>query len=191
MRASPSQPWMRAPHSQPHSRKPRNTLHILKRTLALLVLGTCCATDSAHAWQLAREQADLKLIDGIPAICLPQTAWRSFPLSHAMLMEIDRRPPGKWNIRLKDGAKPVKLRPGKCIPHGPIPVGYERFQPGDEETTDLQLRLNTLYYFRMTRSIPILWYMPTAIYEATFCLKEDADGTFSLQKESACSASSR
>lgn len=178
------------PHSQPHSRKPRNTLHILKRTLALLVLGTCCATfNIAHAYHLSKEEADIRLIDGSPAICLPKSAWRRFPVSEVLMMEPYTRT-GKWSVRLKDGAKPMKLRPGKCVSYGSTPAGYERAESGENKET-FSLKPNTIYYFEMTRVIPILWYMPTAIYEATFCLKEDADGTFSIQKESACAASSR
>ncbi len=157
----------------------------------MLVAACCCASPHmAHAYQLTREEADVKLIESTPAICLPQKAWRSFPVSYVMMTESQTLQAGRWAIELKDDAEPMKLRPGNCISYGSMPDGYQH-DPAEGGRENSPLSLNTIYYFRMVRRIPILWYMPTAIYEATFCLKEDADGTVSIQKESACPDSSR
>jgi len=166
-------------------------MKISKSTLALLVAAGCCSAPYAvHAYQLAKEEADVRLVDGIPAICIPQKAWRSFPVSSLLLMEPHTLHTGRWAISLKDDAKPMKLRPGKCISYGSMPDGYQH-DPDEDDAENFHFRLNTLYYFQMGRDIPILWYMPTAIYEATFCFKEDANGVLSIHKESACQDSSR
>ncbi|MFL6956161.1 hypothetical protein ACJ7C5_00090 [Nocardiopsis yanglingensis] len=166
-------------------------MKIVKSIYALLVAAGCCSTPYiAQAYQLTREEADVRLIGSIPAICLPQKAWRSFPVSYVMMMESQTLQAGRWAIELKDDAEPMKLRPGNCISYGSMPDGYQH-DPAEGGRDNSPLSLNTIYYFRMVRRIPILWYMPTAIYEATFCLKEDADGAVSIQKESACPDSSR
>lgn len=166
-------------------------MKIVKSTFALLVAAGCCSIPHiAQAYQLTREEADVRLIGSIPTICLPQKARRPFPVSYVMMMESHALQAGRWTIELKDGADPMKLRPGNCISYDSMPDGY-RHDPSEDGRENSPLSLNTIYYFQMTRRIPILWYMPTAIYEATFCLKEDTDGTVSIQKESACPDSSR
>ncbi|MBN5049619.1 hypothetical protein CR919_02385 [Stenotrophomonas sp. LMG 10879] len=162
-----------------------------KSTLALLVATGCSvAPNMAHAFQLVREEADVRLIDGTPAICIPQKARRSFPVANLLLMEHYTLQHESWAISLKDDAKPTKLRPGNCISYGSTPDGYERDGPEDNRE-NVQLKLNTTYYFQAIRYIPNLWYFHTAIYEATFCLKTDADGALSIQKKSACPDYSR
>ncbi|HDS1039065.1 TPA: hypothetical protein QDZ42_002081 [Stenotrophomonas maltophilia] len=162
-----------------------------KSALALLVAAGCCAApDMAHAFQLVREEADVRLVDGMPAICIPQEARRSFPVASLLVMESDTLEPHSWAISLKDDAKPKTLRPGNCISYGSTPAGYEQDAP-EQNRQHLRLKMNTTYYFQASRKIPSLWYFPTAIYEATFCLKEDTDGSVSIQKGSACPDSSR
>ncbi len=162
-----------------------------KSTLALLVAAGCCvAPDMAHAFQLIREEADIRLVDGTPAICIPEKAKGSFPVANLLLLEYYTLESESWAIRLKDDAKPMKLKPGNCIAYGSIPDGYERDGPKDNRE-NFQLKLNTIYYFQASRNIPNLWYFPTAIYEATFCLKEDTDGIVSIQKGAACPDSGR
>ncbi|MBN5017030.1 hypothetical protein [Stenotrophomonas muris] len=161
-----------------------------KSTLTLLVAAGCCvAPDMAHAFQLIREEADIRLVDGTPAICIPEKAKGSFPVANLLLLEYYTLESESWAIRLKDDAKPMKLKPGNCIAYGSIPDGYERDGPDNRE--NFQLKLNTTYYFQAIRQIPNLWYLRTAIYEATFCLKTDADGALSIQKKSACPDFSR
>lgn len=162
-----------------------------KSTLALLVAAGCCvAPDMAHAFQLIREEADIRLVDGTPALCIPQKAKGSFPVANLLLMEYYTLESERWAISLKDDAKPTRLKRGHCIAYDSVPDGYERDGPKDNRE-NFQLKLNTTYYFQAIRHIPTLWYFRTAIYESTFCLKSDADGTLSIQKKSACPDFSR
>lgn len=163
-----------------------------KSTLALLVAAGCCvAPYMAHAFPLVREEADVRLVDGTPAICIPKESKGSFPVANLLLMEYYTLESESWAISLKDDAKPTKLKPGNCIAYGSTPDGYERDGP-DDNRENFQLKLNTTYYFQAIRYISNLRHLRTAIiYEATICLKTDADGTLSIQKKSACPDFSR
>lgn len=157
-----------------------------RSTLGLLVAGACCmAPGETRANQLMREGADISLIDGNPAICIPKNASGSFPLYSLLLMELRTPRGGRWSVRLKDGTKPMKLHPGECVSYGSIPDGYQ-LDPGQGDGQSFPLEKNRIYYFTVSRTGPFFWFYQTGIYESTFCLVEDADGALSIQQESAC-----
>ncbi|MEN5284529.1 hypothetical protein ABE494_01050 [Stenotrophomonas lactitubi] len=125
-----------------------------KSTLALLVATGCSvAPNMAHAFQLVREEADVRLIDGTPAICIPQKAKRSFPLYSLLLMELHTPRGGRWPVRLKDSTKPMKLHPGECVSYGSTPDGYQ-LDPGQGDGQSFPLEKNRIYYFTAFRTGP-------------------------------------
>ncbi|EKT4093212.1 hypothetical protein ACS0OQ_12360 [Stenotrophomonas riyadhensis] len=166
-------------------------MKIVKSAFALLVAaGFYMASSKTHAYVLIKEEADIKLIDGIPAICIPSRSWRSYQVSSLLVMEPYTHRKERWLITLKDDARPMKLRPGKCISYGSIPKGYQ-LGPHKEDSHYFSFETNKSYQFSLYRAGRFMTIFQTGIYEATFCLKEDTDGTVSIQKGSACPDSSR
>ncbi len=171
-------------------------MKIVKSAFALLVAaGFYMASSKTHAHVLIKEEADIKLIDGIPAICIPSRSWGAYQVSSLLVMEpythrnyTHRK--DRWLITLKDDARPMKLRPGKCISYGSIPRGYQ-LGPHKKDAHYFSFETNKSYRFSLYRAGRFMAIFQTGIYETTFCLKEDADGTVSIQKESACPDSSR
>ncbi|WP_188248762.1 hypothetical protein [Stenotrophomonas maltophilia] len=151
-----------------------------------ILAGLCfIAADFADATPLgtARE-AQVILVDGIPAICLPSKSKTSFAVGRLMIQE-SRAPGGTWAIVLAAGAKPLTLMPGDCMSYGKVPNGYVPVS-ARESALIPTLSLNRTYIFSMDTARTVESVLQTRFYSTVFCIKTGGSGTFAVHKEQAC-----
>ncbi|WP_409460103.1 hypothetical protein ACK1O1_11105 [Stenotrophomonas maltophilia] len=164
---------------------------MLKYFRTSLVAAACWMDiGTAHANQLVEGRAKIALINGTPAICLPKDAPRSFAVSSVLLMESQSFPPGMWSIRLKEGARPIRLGPGQCFPYGSVPEGYQ-LEPRGVNSRPLRLETDNGYYFRISRAGRLWSISQIGYYSADFCIKEAASGSVKVRNISLCADAGR
>jgi len=135
----------------------RNLLFIYIRSFMmirpLVAVGMLVFSVNAHATPLRYDkQAEVSLIDGRPAICLPKKARSPFPIGWATLSEASDQNDGVWSIELKDGAAPLMLKPGDCFSYGRVPSSYA-VEPLRGKERVLELRPGLAYVFRLNSSV--------------------------------------
>ncbi|MFE3971632.1 hypothetical protein [Stenotrophomonas sp. YIM B13575] len=151
-----------------------------------ILAGFCfIAADFADATPLgtARE-AQVVLVDGIPAICVPSKSKTSFAVGRLMIHE-SRAPGGTWAIELAAGAKPLTLMPGDCMSYGKVPDGYIPVST-NESALNPTLSLNRTYVFSMDTARRVESVLQTRFYSTVFCIKTGGSGTLAVHKGQAC-----
>lgn len=134
-----------------------------------LVLTMICAGQSAATpwgWQGVGE---VKVIGGRPAICIPGSAKRDFPVQSVWLVHENR--PGQelaWHLKVSTPSRRVVLKPGQCLRYGVDLAGYA------EEIAPVALTEAGRYTFRLN-GVAVRRTDPAA-YWGSFCLRSGANG---------------
>ncbi|HEL4258113.1 hypothetical protein JY409_08900 [Stenotrophomonas maltophilia] len=159
-------------------------IHAIARTFILA--GSCfSAADFADATPLGiGREAQVILVDGIPAICVPSKSRTSFAVGRVMIHE-SRAPSGTWAIELAAGAKPLTLMPGDCMSCGKVPDGYIPVST-HERALNPTLSLNRPYVFSMDTARTVESVVQTRFYSTVFCIKTGGSGELAVHKGQAC-----
>jgi len=129
--------------------------------MALWVFGSMASYVHATSFGLMAD-ANIETIKGQPAICLPVDAKEDFPVGWISFAESYVRNPGSWAVSLKEGVKPLILKPGECVVFGEVPRGYELDR--NVRSSLLTLEENKTYVFRVSGA-----YETRDAYAAVFC----------------------
>jgi len=131
---------------------------------------------NAHATSFGlKGEAKIAIIDDKPAVCLPDDA-KAFSVGWISLSESYVRSPGGWGVALKDGFKPLELKPEGCVVFGEIPEGYA-FNHFEVTGDPLRLEVNRAYIFRLSGA-----YSKRDTYSAVFCIRRNVDSAFEYLK---------
>jgi hypothetical protein len=138
--------------------------------LSFLVFWLVWTNAHATSFGLKRE-AKLAIIDDMPAICLPDDA-KAFLVGWISLSKSFVRKPGSWGVSLKEGFKPLELKPGECVVFGKVPEGFalNHYEVTGEP---LKLEVNRTYIFRLSGA-----FSKRDTYSAVFCIRSNAAGAF-------------
>jgi hypothetical protein len=144
--------------------------------MALWVFGIMASFVHATSFGLMAD-GKIETFDSKPAICLPVNAKDEFPVGWISLSESYVRNPGFWAVSLKDGVKPLILKPGECVVFGEIPSGYEL--DSNVRSSSLKLEKNKTYVFRLSGA-----YKTRDTYSAVFCTGSNMKGGFEYHQYS-------
>ncbi|MGF6203150.1 hypothetical protein [Pseudomonas laurylsulfatiphila] len=126
---------------------------------------------NAHATSFGLQgDAKIAVIDGKPAVCLPNDA-KTFSVGWISLSESYVRNPGSWGVAIKEGFKPLELKPEECVVFGVVPDGYA-LSHYEVSGGPLNLEVNRTYIFRLSDV-----YSARDTYSAVFCIRRNSDGT--------------
>lgn len=127
---------------------------------------------NAHATSFGlKGDAKLAIIDDKPAVCLPDDA-KAFSVGWISFLESYVRKPGSWGVALKEGFKPLELKPGECVVFGKVPEGFD-LNHYEVTGEPLKLEVNRTYIFRLSGA-----FSKRDTYSAVFCIISNAAGAF-------------
>lgn len=134
--------------------------------LPCLMLDSVCAASFGSG-----EAGIIILVNGKPAICVPENARKAFAVGWISLTESYTRNQPSWGASLLPGSKPIKLSPGVCMVFGVAPEGCQ-LDNYKIKARSLKFEVNRTYVFSLTDAD-----RPTDSYDAVFCIRENSQGT--------------
>ena len=86
-----------------------------------------CICFAAQSTPLGRKgSAEIKMIDGAPAICLPRSAEENFPIDRFVISEIGDGQKPYWALYLEPRREAVTVKAGDCLMLASDLRGYRR-----------------------------------------------------------------
>jgi hypothetical protein len=126
---------------------------------------------SSHATSFGyKGSADLRSINGAPAVCLHKDAEKAISVGRISMSESYVSNPGSWGVRPKPGVEPMPLQPGACLEFGIVPEGYE-LTVYELTKPPLNLEVNRTYVFSLRDA-----YHTKDDYTAVFCVVKTPEG---------------